>query len=86
MGARKPTDYRKRTETRVFHSLLLESGPSLDVPKGRYDAEMQVYVREEDGAPAFVDAFLATAAGSELTTHHSTNVSGAPPFSDPDNG
>jgi hypothetical protein len=73
-------------QVRVFQSHFLEGGPSLDVPKGHYDAKRQIYVRDDDDLPAFVDALLATAAGAELTTHRSTNVSGAPPFSDPDNG
>ena len=77
---------RDPREIRVFPAQFLEEGPSLTVPAGHYDPVRQVYVRDDDGEPAFVDALLATAAGSELTTHHSTNVSGAPPFSDPDNG
>ncbi len=64
----------------------LKSGPSLDVPRGHYDPERQIFVRDKDGEPAFVDAYMASSAGNEITTHHSTNVTGAPSFSDPDNG
>jgi hypothetical protein len=69
----------------IFAARFLEKGPELKVPDGHYDPEQQVYVRDLDGKPAFVDEFLCTSKGIEITTHHSTNVSGAT-FSDPDNG
>jgi hypothetical protein len=69
----------------IFAVQFLEKGPELNVPDGHYDPDRQVYVRDLDGAPAFVDEFLCTSQGSEITTHHTTNVSGST-FSDPDNG
>jgi hypothetical protein len=72
-------------ENQIFASQFLEKGPELKVPDGRYDSEQQVYIRDLDGKPAFVDEFLCTSKGNEITTHHTTNVSGAT-FSDPDNG
>lgn len=68
----------------VFAAQFLQKGPELNVPDGHYDPHQQVYV-DLEGKPAFVDEFLCTSKGSEITTHHSTNVSGAT-FSDPDNG
>lgn len=73
------------SEKQIFAVQFLETGPELKVPDGHYDPEQQVYVRDLDGKPAFVDEFLCTSKGNEITTHHSTNVSGAT-FSDPDNG
>ncbi len=69
----------------VFAVRFLEEGPVFNVPDGYYDALRQIYVRREDGKPAFVDDMLMTQGGNEITTHHSTNVSGVT-FSDPDNG
>ncbi|GEM_PF-3780925 len=72
-------------ENRIFAVQFLEKGPELKVPGGHYDPIQQVYIRDSDGKPAFVDEFLCTSKGNEITTHHSTNVSGAT-CSDPDNG
>lgn len=72
-------------ENQIFAAQFLEKGPELKVPDGHYDPAQQVYIRDLDGKPAFVDEFLCTSKGNEITTHHSTNVSGAT-FSDPDNG
>ena len=63
---------------RVFAAQFLEAGPVLMVPAGRYDPDRQIYVRDEDGKPAFIGQL-------HLTTHHSTNVSDVI-FQDPDNG
>jgi len=68
----------------VFAAQFLEEGPELVVPDGRYDPQQQVYV-DLEGKPVFVDEFLCTSSGNEITTHHSTTVSGLT-VSDPDNG
>ena len=70
---------------RAFAARFLEEGPVWKVPAGHYDPEAQVYLGDKDGKPAFVDEFLNTSTGNEITTHHSTNVGGVT-FSDPDNG
>lgn len=74
-----------KARNEIFATQFLEKGPELTVPEGYYDPELQAYVRALDGKPAFVDEFLCTSHGNEITTHHTTNVSGAT-FSDPDNG
>jgi hypothetical protein len=75
---------RRGGESRLFAVRFLEKGPELNVPEGHYDPEVQAYC-DLDGKPVFVDEFLCTSQGSEITTHHTTNVSGST-FSDPDNG
>ena len=69
----------------VFAVQFLERGPVLNVPNGHYDLNQQVYVRDDDGKSAFVNDKLFTEGGNEITTHFTTNVSGAT-FRDPDNG
>ena len=85
MSRQKSTGEQETAASRhVFAAQFLQKGPELNVPDGHYDPQQQVYV-DLDGKPAFVDEFLCTSKGSEITTHHSTTVSGAT-FSDPDNG
>jgi hypothetical protein len=75
----------EKPQGHVFAARFLETGPEWNVPDGRYDPQRQIYVRAGDGEPAFVNEELCTQNGDEITTHHTTNVSGVT-FRDPDNG
>lgn len=86
MAIKQSIEEQQATETKsqVFAARFLEKGPELVVPDGHYDPQQQVYV-DLEGKPVFVDEFLCTSHGNEITTHHSTTVSGLT-VSDPDNG
>ena len=70
------TQHNNGPQNRVFAARFLESGLTLVVPDGHYDPDRQIYIREDDEKPAFVNEYLCTEGG---------NVSGTN-FSDPDNG
>jgi len=70
----------------LFAAKFLRECPPWDAPAGAYDPESQLYIKTDDGMPAFTrDGLYATQGGNEITTHPSTTVSGVT-FTDTDNG
>ena len=74
-----------RRRGRVFAARFLEPSRVLNVPAGHYDPQRQVFVRNDDDKPVFVNDALCTQGGDEITTHHDTTVNDVT-FRDPDNG